>query len=117
MDEKMLQILREAGVDVDSVCERFMGNMSLLHKFLLKFPDDRNYTELIEGLNAGDTDKAFHAAHALRGVCGNMSFVSLHCVVAEITELLRVGDLEAARQKLPEIKTEYTQIVAMINRL
>ena len=34
MDEIMLQRLEEAGVDVDGVFERFMGNTSLLRKFL-----------------------------------------------------------------------------------
>ena len=117
MDEIMLQRLEEAGVDVDGVFERFMGNTSLLRKFLLKFPSDGNYAELAEGLRTGEIDKAFHAAHNLKGVCGNMSFVSLQCVVSEMTELLRAGALEAARRKMPEVKTEYTQIVTMIHNL
>ena len=117
MDEKMLQRLRDPGVDVDGACERFMGNTAMLYKFLLKFPNDKNYAELEEALCAGEIEKAFNAAHTLKGVCGNMSFVSLQCDIAEMTELLRAGKIEAARQKMPDVEKEYNKIVELIDKL
>ena len=48
MDAAKRQRLVEAGIDVDSALDRFMGNEKLLDKFLGKFPADQNYAKLVE---------------------------------------------------------------------
>lgn len=108
MDDKMIQELKDAGVDVDSASERFMGNMALLERFLKKFPEDKNFGELIE---------AFNAAHTLKGVCGNLSLVALFDIASVMTEFLRAGDMDLAREKIPGLQEEYEKIIALIARL
>lgn len=117
MDDKMIQELRDAGVDVDGASERFMGNMALLERFLKKFPEDKNFGELIEAFDANDTERAFNAAHTLKGVCGNLSLVALFHIASEITEFLRAGDMDSARKKLPGLQEEYEKIMALIAKL
>lgn len=117
MDENMIQELRDAGVDVDGASERFMGNMALLERFLKKFPNDKNYGELLDAFGKNDTDGAFHAAHTLKGVCGNLSLTALYNIASEVTELLRAGNMDLAKAKLPELQEEYDTIIAVIEKL
>ena len=46
--------LEQAGVDYDKGLERFMGNVALYHKFLLKFLVDGSYADFVKELAAGD---------------------------------------------------------------
>lgn len=114
MDEECLRGLQEAGIDVEEACERFMGNISLYQKFLLKFLKDNNYEKLTDAINEGDSQEAFMAAHALKGLCGNLSLTELFRLTSDITEFLRAGDLEHAVSFMPEVTKEYDRIVAVI---
>lgn len=117
MDDKMIQAFRDAGVDVDGAGERFMGNMALFERFLKKFPADPHFDELMEAFDAGDTEKAFQAAHTLKGVCGNLSLTRLFQMISDITEHLRAGDMDSAKEKLPETQEEYEKMIALISKL
>ena len=117
MDDKMIQELRDAGVDMDGASERFMGNMALLERFLKKFLEDKHFDELIEAFGAKDAERAFQAAHALKGVCGNLSFTTLFHITSDVTEYLRTGDMDLAKEKLPDMKEEYEKMVAVISKL
>ena len=46
MNEEIKKKLEQAGTDIASGTERFMGNEALYWKFILKFPDDGNAGEL-----------------------------------------------------------------------
>lgn len=117
MDDKTLQKLEAAGVDVEGAIERFLGNMEMYNHFLEKFVDDENYTKLVKAVDAGDAQKAFTAAHALKGTCGNLSLIALYDEAFKITEDLREGNLDAARAKMPELKEEYKKIITLIEEL
>jgi hypothetical protein len=117
MDEKMIQELRDAGVDVDGANERFMGNMGMLERFLKKFPNDPNYKVLVDAIEAKDIDRAFDAAHAMKGTCGNLSLATLYSLVSEVTEHLRSKDLEGAAKKMPDVTKEYEKMLALIGKL
>ena len=117
MDDKTLQKLEAAGVDVEGAIERFLGNMEMFHLFLKNFAEDMNYASLVEAVDAGDVQKAFTAAHALKGVCGNLSLIALYDVAFVITEDLREGNLDAARTKMPELEEEYKKVIALIGEL
>ena len=107
MDEKLRQQLIDAGVDVDSGMERFMGNKDLLMRFLRKFPGDDNYKNIISGLESGDYETAFRAAHTLKGLCGNLSLTKLQEIVSEQTELLRAEKWEEAKALMPQVTEVY----------
>ena len=68
MTESLKTQLIKAGVDVNSVLERFMGNEALLERFLKKFPQDENYQKLCSAMEARDLDAAITASHTLKGV-------------------------------------------------
>ena len=114
MDAKIKEQLQEAGIDAESVKQRFMGNEMLVEKFMKKFPADQNFTKLKESLEAGDVKEAFTAAHTLKGVCGNLSMNRLFQVVDRQVELLRSGDLEGAKLLHPEVEKEYDTVIRVL---
>lgn len=99
-------------MDVDGALERLGGNESLLEHLLWKFVEDPNYGELKEALETQDTDKAFTAAHTLKGVCISLSLSRLYDLVREMTEYLRAADLASARKQLPVVTSEYEFLIA-----
>lgn len=103
-------ILKAAGVDYEGALSRFMGNEALLARFLKKFLDDPNFLNLQSALEQGETEKAFQAAHTLKGVAGNLSLSGLYEQAAKISELLRGGDLEGARAIMPDVQAAYKKI-------
>lgn len=117
MDANKKLLLEEAGVDVAEASARFMNNDALLTRFLLKFPQDQNVPALRQALAAGDTEAAFAAAHTLKGVAGNLSMKEIYSQASLVTELLRGGDLDGARQQMPALEAAYGRVTDAIGTL
>ena len=47
----------------------------LVQKFLLKYLDDPSFQQLCTAMEAKDYEQAFRAAHTIKGVCQNLSFL------------------------------------------
>ncbi|MBR2802918.1 MAG: Hpt domain-containing protein [Erysipelotrichaceae bacterium] len=84
-----IEKLREYGADVDEGLTRCLGNEAFYLQLCGMMLKDDNLQKLEEALAANDLDKAFEAAHALKGVAGNLSLTPIYEPAAEITELLR----------------------------
>ena len=89
------------GADYDTGFERCMKN----EDFYFKLAD------LNEAIAANDLDKAFEAAHALKGTTGNLSLDPIFLPMSEMTELLRSRTemdyseyLKVINDKLEELK-------------
>ena len=83
------EILTAAGIQADEALERLMGSEALLERFLKKFLQDKSYEELVSAIEGQELERAFRAAHTLKGVCGNLSLNRLGDLVKEQVELLR----------------------------
>ena len=110
MDPLDMERLTAAGIDVADALARFMNNESLLLRCLTRFPEDRNYAELVRALGDGDAERAFTAAHTLKGVAGNLALRGLYQTVSELVERLRASDMEGARLLLGELESRYEQV-------
>lgn len=117
MDAPRKTYLEAAGIDVDEALERFMGNEALMTKFLLRFPEDPNFPQLKQALAGGDGARAFEAAHALKGVVGNLSMKKLFQSMSVLVEDLRAQDLAAAAGRMPELEAQYNQMVEALKAL
>ena len=106
--------LEEAGIDVASALERMMGSEELLERLLRKFLENQQYPALCTALKGGDTEQAVIAAHTLKGVCGNLSMVSLYGLFARQVDALRAGDLLLARHLMDQITPAYERAAAAI---
>ena len=78
----------QLGGDVAQV-ERRLSGERLIGRFLAKFLDDSSFSDLCAAMEEGSRDRAFHAAHALKGVSGNLSLDRLYASSSQLAELLR----------------------------
>lgn len=111
------EMLKEAGIDVDGVLQRFMGSESLAEKFLKRFSSDATFSQLSGCIEAGDCDGAFRAAHTLKGVAGNLGMTALFDCVSEMTEKFRAKDMSAAQEDLAALKAIYDRILGAVGAL
>jgi HPt (histidine-containing phosphotransfer) domain-containing protein len=117
MTDEIRNLLVAAGVDVDSVMERFLNNEALLERFMRKFQNDPNYKELLEAVEQKDNERAFAAAHTLKGVSGNLSLAALQKQVSDQCECFRAGEFEAGAALMPKVTAEYQRVVEALIKI
>ena len=98
-----IEKLQEYGADTATGLQRCMNSEDFYFRMIGMLPGEKSFGRLEEALKENDLDAAFEAAHALKGVAGNLSLTPLYDDVAEITELLR-----------GRIKMDYTQLLSRI---
>ncbi len=102
------------GMGYENVLGR-LGSDAIIKKFVIKFLDDASFTGLKEGLKEQDGEKAFRAAHTLKGICLNLGFDTLYKPCAEITEALRGGQItEGCDTLFLEVEKEYNRLTEAI---
>ncbi|MBR1863802.1 MAG: Hpt domain-containing protein [Ruminococcus sp.] len=84
-----IDALRAYGADVEDGLKRCLDNEAFYLRLVNTVIPDTKVGELSAAIAAGDLDKAFELAHALKGMYGNLSLTPLSGPVSEITELLR----------------------------
>ena len=89
--------------DYEDVFSRLRNN-ALIIKLVKKFESDQSYAELKQGLADKDAEKAFRAAHTLKGICLNLGFSQL--IEDVVTDEL-----------FSKIQTTYENTVAEIKKL
>ena len=101
--------LNAFGANTAEGIARCVNNEAFYLRMVDKAMSDANYGKLETAIHAGDKDAAFEAAHALKGVLGNLSLTPILDPVMEITDLLRSGadaDYEAILSKILAKKKE-----------
>ncbi len=84
-----IDALKSFGADTDDGVGRCFGNADFYLKLVKTVPGEQKFDELSSMLSAGDLDKAFEHAHALKGVLANLSLTPILDPMVEITENLR----------------------------
>jgi HPt (histidine-containing phosphotransfer) domain-containing protein len=98
------------GIDYTDAMVRMLNNGALFKKLAQHYRDDKNFEALCEDLAAGDFEQAYHHAHTLKGVSGNLSFRQLYKLATRMCEALRNDDTSTAYALL-EPMTEAQQLV------
>lgn len=96
----------QMGGDFEGVQKRF-GSEMLVEKFAIKFLNDSSFQDLEDGLKEKDAEKAFRAAHTLKGICLNLGFDALYEVSAALTEKLRNLELTGYEADFEAVKERY----------
>lgn len=109
------EVYKELNGNYDEILARFRSP-ALVQRFAMKFVNDGSYNELTAALAEGRGEDAFRAAHTLKGVAKNLSFTKLGDSSAELTELLRDGDVEAGRAYLPKLTADYEMTVGALKK-
>lgn len=116
MEDYKIRELLESGIDVERLYARVGGNEAFAGMMYNKFLEDEGLGQMAKALAACDTEAAFKACHALKGVCASLGLEKLRGIVSEETELLRAGDIDAAKEKLPALTKVYQETVALIKK-
>ena len=108
--ENFQTIFAAYGADYDVTLRRFLGNESMYLRLLGLLPGDGNLEKLGAALDAGDLDRAFEAAHTLKGVAGNLGLAPFYEAVCAIVEPLR------GREEGFDYRTSYGTILCEYER-
>lgn len=101
------------GGDYEDVVKR-LGSEKMAEKFMLKFPQDKNFESLAEALKNKDQETAFRAAHTIKGISQNLGFTALLRSACGVTEALRESDFEEAERLFPLLESDYLRTVSCI---
>ncbi|MGN0403544.1 MAG: Hpt domain-containing protein [Acetatifactor sp.] len=117
LEDSTREKILEAGVDVDSALNRFMGKDDLLIRFLKKLTQDKNCELFRDSMNKGNYEEAFAASHTLKGVCGNLSLTTLYDILCKEVELLRNQEYDRAQEMSTQVVEEYARVMTILNTL
>lgn len=90
------------------------GDEQLYISCLWMFLDDPTMDELNEAIRIKSWDEAFTAAHALKGLAGNMGFVPLMHSTGKLVVLIRGGRLQEIGDCVAQINSNYRDITDAI---
>ncbi|MBE5857604.1 MAG: Hpt domain-containing protein [Lachnospiraceae bacterium] len=115
MNEEGKRSLIDAGVDYDGALHRFLNNETMYEKFLVKFPDDVNYGNILRLQEEGKYEEIFSFSHTLKGTAGNLGLEPVRVVASSITELIRGKnpadiDKDAVDRQISLLKDEYAKM-------
>ncbi len=103
--------LTQAGINVDDLIKRLVGNHSLIGVFIKKFTQDTTFEQLKKAFAEDRAKDCEYASHTLKGMCGNLSLVELYNLFSEQTNLLRGGDYQKAKDMMENITAIYNESV------
>ena len=108
-----MEKLNEFGANTAEGLARCFGNEALYLQLVNMLPGEKSFAALEQATADGDLTAAFEAAHALKGVTGNLALTPLFDPIQEITELLRAEtdmDYTALMNQIREAKVALQQL-------
>ena len=114
MDMELLHALTACETDVTGALRRFCGDETLYASCVAAFLEDRTMHALECAVASGDWDDAFTAAHALKGLAGNLGFVPLFHESAELVVLIRTGRIGETAGSLRKVQRCYQELLSAI---
>ena len=84
-----LEKMRALGIDLTDGLTRCMNNEVFFFKMISMAVANDYFDTLGPALEKNDLDSAFEAAHALKGIIGNLALAPIYEPLAEMTALLR----------------------------
>ena len=97
--------LNEFGADTKDGLTRCMNNEAFYLRMVDMAIGNDGFDKLAAAVEKGEVPQIFEAAHALKGMLGNLALTPLFQQASEITELARAGtdaDYAALHSKLKE---------------
>ncbi|GFI32192.1 MAG: Hpt domain-containing protein [Lachnospiraceae bacterium] len=117
MNQEIKEALAAAGVNMEEALNRLMNNEMLLKRLLLKFKDDKNLAGLEQAVAEKSYEDAFHCAHTLKGVAGNLGMEKIMNADVVVVEKLRSENYEGLEADVANLKEAYTQVMDVIMRI
>ena len=114
MEKELIVKFNNAGIDIESVLNRFMGNEQLLNTFLAKFIQTTDFEKLRQQVSNLDWENAYVTAHHLKGQCANFSFTEVFNLLSEQLEALRNEDYDKVTSLIPPIFIEKQKVIQVV---
>ena len=110
------------GYDVDGAIHRFSGNEVLYLTFLKRFPSNEHYDKIEKNLIDKNYETAYKAAHALKGITGNLGLNPVYRLLEEMLSTMRnkesVVDFEEKLEGLyKQFQAECEKSIKLIAKL
>lgn len=104
------------GLDYAEALSRVRGKIPILNKVLKSFCTQNHHfiATLKEALENNEKDKVIHELHSLKGSSANISAKNLSQFCSELEAKAKQGDLESARNQLPQLEGILTQLLTNI---
>ena len=102
------------GENFESVENRLLSE-GMVERFVLRFAEDKTFSELCAAMNEKDVSEAFRAAHTLKGVAANLGFTALAAASSGLTEILRAKSFVGADEAFIKVVAEYDKVIRAIN--
>ena len=106
-----------AGIKANDGIKRFNGDSSIYESYLMGFLEDGNYKRLLGAMEQERGEEAFQAAHALKGVSGNLSMSGMQGILIPMVEELRVGNMEGAKKYMPQLQEQYDLVIDILTEM
>lgn len=117
MNQEIKEGLSAAGVNMKEALERLMNNEMLLERLLLKFKADKNFPGLEKALGEQKYEEAFHCAHTLKGVAGNLGMEKLMEADIVVVEKLRSQNYEGLEADMEAVRAAYNSVMDVIQKM
>lgn len=108
-----ISALKAWGADTDDGLKRCMNDEGFYLMLIGSVLSDTKAEELEAAISAGDLDRGFEIAHAMKGMYANLSLTPILIPVQEITELLRSRTETDYTALLKEIKEQKSALNAL----
>ena len=105
------------GADHRDTMARFLGSESLYLRFLDMLPQDENLRKLGAALADGDLERAFLAAHTLKGVAQNLGMDRLYKTAATLCDAVRGPKPLEDASLWPPVVAAHEEVLAAIREL
>lgn len=101
--------------DIEGALQRFCGNEALYLSCLDNFRREPTMDKLREAIEKKEWTEAFDAAHALKGLAGNLGFIPLYHATGEMIVLLRAGREEEIGDICEQAKYCYKKLIEALD--
>ena len=109
-----MDALKEYGVKTNQGLERCCNMEAFYFKMITASVNDANFAKLGKALEANDLQEAFEAAHALKGISGNLALDPLYDAVCDIVEPLRNKTEMDYSEKYKKVMEAREKLAALI---
>ncbi|MDO5112663.1 MAG: Hpt domain-containing protein [Clostridia bacterium] len=116
MNEQQRHALSLRETDLSGVMKRFYGDEELYVSCLDRFLYDPTMAELNTAIKNQAWDEAFTAAHAMKGLAGNMGFIPLMHATGQLVVLIRGGRTREIGGCMAQVNSSYRDITDAIRQ-
>ncbi|WP_010583575.1 Hpt domain-containing protein [Schlesneria paludicola] len=106
-------------IDREVSLRRLGGNEQLLTSLIGFFLEDAPalLAQLVESIETGDTKKAAHRAHSLKGLAATFEALPFQQFAAEIEALASSGNSSQLAPAIPKLRFEYDRLATELQSL